>query len=1285
MAEPVIVPVQLEITDIDMSALNLYDAEKQISKSLSGIRKSIQDTFSGIDPSIINKPIEKAMTGVEKSLQGYEDSVLRYRESLVAAGKTSKEYQSKVSEIDSQIASTKEIIQDLSAMNVSPKVIEPYRKQLNDLINARNKINPIQFIDGAEPMKLEKAANALKKVLIAYNDLTTSTGKFNQTTQDNRATNEYNELLKQAEAYKKKLEDLNKKSKEMQFKGATDTQWENLRKDTEWTKLQMDEVIKKMQTAVKTGKAFRFGEGSAGEFTRGINRFKMSSQNNARYAIERAQKNQSPYTKEYQDALDELDKLEQKMNSIREKSEKMIALGASKNQLQSLVYDAERLNGKVDEVKNNLTNMVQSDKAFKFDGGNADAEIDNIRNKSNNLQSSLTNVANNAKRAQGGLTRLGTTHPKLAAILKTVGNIAKGFGKVMAVTGKVASVIGKGFAGTVKVLNSVAKAAGRVVSEVTKVGKSVVNGIKNFKRFGKSGTGIFKKFNKNFLMFGLGFRTAYYAIRRLRTIFIDSLKVMGDQFDEVGNPMKTLIESFNRLKGSMATAFQPLVSVVMPILTRFMNNTTKMLESIGKFTATLTGQGRIYKAVAKNINSVTDAAGNANDKLGAYDKLEVIQDDKNKTGVDYEMQEVGVEDAASNFAQMVKDAWENADFTSVGAFVSTKLVEILDGVETTLVPKFTGLVNKVLSSATTFLEGFDVAAVGEKAGSIVNALIEQVQVSDIGNLLGMLFREVFDFVGFFTNTIDWAAAGKSLANGLNALITTVDIGKLGTDIYTLFSNAMLLASTLFATVDWTKAATDVATGINNIFGGNFSNFESAITNLNKAITTIVSTSIANIDFEKIFDTLTGFLEHLFRSAGDALAKTDNPLLQALGMVFTVTADAFTLLGPLVKSVLGMIMPLITVLLGEVSKLVPIVTEFTSEFTAVILPTLIEFIKQMAPTLTDIVMRLLPLLMSIVTALKPMADVFINSLLPMLVELSYMVTDFLFDYIGMVVDILVPILPIVAKIIGTICEVLRVLISILSPILDVIGFIYGAFGQIIGTIIDVFLPIMDLVCSVVLAFANLIGILAPILELIASVIVFVANIILTVFIVALKAVIAVIEVILNAITSVVDAIAIAFGAIRHFMEVGINYLKKWGNQATAWVEKIVNIVINAINWVIKAINKLSVKVPEWVPGYGGKNFGFNIREIQEVRIPRLAQGAVIPPNQEFLAMLGDQKHGTNIEAPLDTIKQALAEVLAEVGGGNREPIILQVDGRQLAKVVWNEQEKHYKQTGKYAMV
>ena len=84
----------------------------------------------------------------------------------------------------------------------------------------------------------------------------------------------------------------------------------------------------------------------------------------------------------------------------------------------------------------------------------------------------------------------------------------------------------------------------------------------------------------------------------------------------------------------------------------------------------------------------------------------------------------------------------------------------------------------------------------------------------------------------------------------------------------------------------------------------------------------------------------------------------------------------------------------------------------------------------------------------------------------------------------------------------------------------------------------------------------------------------------------------------------------------------------------------------INAVIGSINShVRFDVPSWVPGLGGKSFGISIPTISAPQIPYLAQGAVIPPNREFLAVLGDQRSGTNIEAPLSTIQQAVAAELA----------------------------------------
>lgn len=96
--------------------------------------------------------------------------------------------------------------------------------------------------------------------------------------------------------------------------------------------------------------------------------------------------------------------------------------------------------------------------------------------------------------------------------------------------------------------------------------------------------------------------------------------------------------------------------------------------------------------------------------------------------------------------------------------------------------------------------------------------------------------------------------------------------------------------------------------------------------------------------------------------------------------------------------------------------------------------------------------------------------------------------------------------------------------------------------------------------------------------------------------------------------------------------------------------LLNILItslgNSLNAVISLLNKLKIKIPDWVPGLGGEVFGFSIKAVKVPKIPYLAKGAVLPANQPFLAMVGDQKHGTNIEAPLATIQEAVALVMQD---------------------------------------
>ena len=82
-------------------------------------------------------------------------------------------------------------------------------------------------------------------------------------------------------------------------------------------------------------------------------------------------------------------------------------------------------------------------------------------------------------------------------------------------------------------------------------------------------------------------------------------------------------------------------------------------------------------------------------------------------------------------------------------------------------------------------------------------------------------------------------------------------------------------------------------------------------------------------------------------------------------------------------------------------------------------------------------------------------------------------------------------------------------------------------------------------------------------------------------------------------------------------------------------------------MIGALNSLSFTIPDWIPGLGGSSFGLNIGYLTPSYIPYLATGAVIPPNAPFMAMLGDQKNGRNLEMPEALLRKIVRE---ESGGG-----------------------------------
>lgn len=150
----------------------------------------------------------------------------------------------------------------------------------------------------------------------------------------------------------------------------------------------------------------------------------------------------------------------------------------------------------------------------------------------------------------------------------------------------------------------------------------------------------------------------------------------------------------------------------------------------------------------------------------------------------------------------------------------------------------------------------------------------------------------------------------------------------------------------------------------------------------------------------------------------------------------------------------------------------------------------------------------------------------------------------------------------------------------------------------------------------------------------------------------------------------DLYSVGLGAANQF----VNGFSTIGSQIQSCINNTiskVNYAISNINWSISGIESAFNFGPWTIPTpYGYRTIGFNASFPRVNTIPYLAKGAVIPPNAPFAAVLGDQKHGTNIEAPLSTIEQAVRNVVGEGRTGSIK-VPIYINGRQILEAVIDE--------------
>ena len=165
--------------------------------------------------------------------------------------------------------------------------------------------------------------------------------------------------------------------------------------------------------------------------------------------------------------------------------------------------------------------------------------------------------------------------------------------------------------------------------------------------------------------------------------------------------------------------------------------------------------------------------------------------------------------------------------------------------------------------------------------------------------------------------------------------------------------------------------------------------------------------------------------------------------------------------------------------------------------------------------------------------------------------------------------------------------------------------------------------------------------------------------------------------------IVNKVKDCWGKIKDFWKKNIAPVftgEWWANLAKNAMNGLIAEIESGINRALGGLGGLvngAIRLLNKVPGVDIGNVSWG-----NVQLPRLASGAVIPPNREFMAVLGDQKSGTNIETPLATMVQAFKQAMTETGvaGSRQMTVIFQLDRRELGRTIYQLNNEETQRVG-----
>lgn len=647
--------------------------------------------------------------------------------------------------------------------------------RINTEINTRNASAQLMSLENRIAKTADKIA-ALRSKMDALKDAKVP-------------TQEYKDVAAQIEKAEQKFNKLLEKQEQMQREGKDNgTAWERLNAQIEEVGNEIRYAQGELQNLVDTGKAFTLGSGTQ------------------EYAN---------YERQIRYLQNDYDVLIQRRNEFEQR-----------HNVQTQAGGYERLHAALEGVRNRISGILHPIESMKSSFSSAAASI---KERAAGIAASIIN---------------GISHP-----LQTLRSVASS-------TFGVVKNLASGAATSFKKIGSAVSSAISIVKKFTSTISSVASGAKKAASamLGlKSGTGsannAFKSGLMSVLKYGFGIRSVYALINKFRTGVKEGFQNLAQYSAPVNAALSSLMSALTQLKNSLATAFAPILTAVAPALTTLINLVSKAVTAVGMLIAALTGQSTFVKAskvqqnYAASLGKTAGAAKKAGKEakkaaksLAAFDKLTVLSnndaDDSGSGGgggggggggVGDMFETVDIPSKVKDFANMLKKAWKDADFTEIGALIGQKLKE---GLEAIPWDKIQHVAEKIGKSLATLINGFvEVSGLGDMIGYTIAQAINTGLIGFEAFAKNLHWDSVGTFVSDMINgvlkNIDWETAlsaaslfGSGIATALNNALTEETFENIGYTLGMLLNTALAFAENFADTFDWSGFGSNVASGVN---------------------------------------------------------------------------------------------------------------------------------------------------------------------------------------------------------------------------------------------------------------------------------------------------------------------------------------------------------------------------------------------------------------------------------------------------------------------------------------